>query len=136
MTKYGKYILTEQGGSQATAAGVRPVVLEGLKDWAGVRLRMDWKFVTKAGAVMDTPHRHAFDEFLVFLSCTPADELNFDADIELSFGAEGEKQVISAPAIVCLPQGLVHGPLVFRRVGKPVLFNHIYLAPDYQRLPA
>jgi hypothetical protein len=136
-TKYGKYILTERGGTKTLpGTGVTPVALEGLKDWGGIRHRMQWKFVTAPGIVMGTPHRHDFDEFLVFLSCTPADELDFEAEIELALGQEGEKQTITAPTIVCLPQGLVHGPLTFKSVGRPVLFSHIYLAPEYRRLPA
>ncbi len=135
-TKYGKYILTEQGGTKTLpGTGIKPVVLEGIKDWGGIRHRMHWKFVTAPGVVMDTPHRHDFDEFLIFLSCTPDDELNFDAVIELGLGPDGDKQVITVPTIVCLPEGLAHGPLDFKGVGKPVLFSHIYLSPEYRRLP-
>jgi hypothetical protein len=135
-TKYGTYILTERGGSAVLpGSGIRPVVLEGPEDWGGIRHRMKWKFVTAPGVVMDTPHRHDFDEFLVFLSCSPADELDFDAVIELGLGPEGEKQRITAPAIVCLPEGLVHGPLECKSLTRPVLFTHIYLSPDYRRLP-
>jgi len=136
-TRYGKYILTERGGTKTLpGTGIKPVVLEGLEDWGGIRHRMQWKFVTAPGVVMDTPHRHDFDEFLIFLSCNPADELDFDAEITLGLGPEGEVQTITAPTVVCLPEGLAHGPLTFKRVGKPVLFSHIYLSPAYRRLPA
>lgn len=136
-TKYGRYILTERGGSQVIpGTGVKPVILEGLEDWGGIQHRMTWKFVSKPGVIMDTRHSHEFDEFLVFLSCNPANELDFVAEIELLMGAEGEPHVIVSPSIVCIPQGLVHGPLTFRSVGKPVLFSHIYLAPDYRQIPA
>lgn len=131
---YGKYILTERGSKPE--GNVLPITLEGLKDWGGISHRMEWKFVTAPGVLMDTPHKHDFDEFLVFLSCTPADELNFEAEIELGLGPDGERQVITAPTIVCLPEGLVHGPLTAKRIGTPVLFSHIYLSPEYRRLPA
>ena len=132
-TKYGQYILTERGGSQdIPGSGVKPVILEGREDWGGIQHRMKWKFVSKPGAIMNTRHSHEFDEFLVFLSCNPANELDFVAEIELLLGAEGEPHVIVSPSIVCIPQGLVHGPLTFKSVGKPVLFSHIYLAPDYR----
>ena len=85
---------------------------------------------------MDARHSHDFDEFMVFLSCNPADELDFSAELELKLGEEGESQVITSPTIVCIPQGLVHGPLVCHSVDKPVLFSHIYLAPDYRQIPA
>ena len=136
-TKYGKYILTERGGSQSIpGTGIKPVILEGPEDWGGIRHRMKWKFVSRPGVVMDTRHSHKFDEFLVFLSCNPADELDFEARIELLLGKEGEPHIIISPTIVCIPQGLVHGPLTFKSVGKPILFSYIYLAPDYRQIPA
>ena len=136
-TKYGKYILTERGGSPGfSITGVKPVILEGPEDWGGIQHRMKWKFVSKPGVIMDTRHSHEFDEFLVFLSCNAANELDFMAEIELLLGEEGEPHVIVSPTVVCVPQGLVHGPLTFKSVGKPVLFSYIYLAPDYRRIPA
>ena len=134
-TKYSKYILRESGSSNTLpGTGTTLVKLDGIRDWGGIRHRMEWKFVAAPGVLMGTPHKHAFDEFLVFLSCTPDDELNFEAEIELTIG--GETQTITEPSIVCVPEGLAHGPLDFKRVGKPVLFSHIYLSPDYKRLPA
>jgi len=136
-TKYSRYILTEQGASRSTPdAAVKPVVLQGASDWCGIRHRLKWKFLLKPGVVMDTPHTHDFDEFLVFLSANPADELDFPAEIELLLGAEGEPNIISEPSVICLPQGLIHGPLTVKDLGKPVLFCIIYLSPDYHRRPA
>jgi len=136
-TEYEQYILTERGGSRSIpGTGVKPVILEGLEDWGGIQHRMKWKFVSKPGVIMGTRHLHEFDEFLVFLSCNPADDLDFIAEIELLLGEEGEPHVIVSPTIVCIPQGLVHGPLTFMSVDKPVLFSYIYLAPDYRQIPA
>jgi hypothetical protein len=135
--KYGQYILTERDGSPSIhGTGVKPVILEGLEDWGGVQHRMKWKFVSKPGVIMNTRHSHEFDEFLIFLSCNPSNELDFIAKIELLLGEEGEPHIIVSPTIVCIPQGLVHGPLTFKSVDKPVLFGYIYLAPDYRQMPA
>lgn len=136
-SKYGHYILKEKGNSKLDpATGIKRVVLEGREDWGGIQHRMKWEFVTKPGVVMETRHSHPFDEFLLFYSCTPADETNFSAEIELLLGEEGEPQTITQPTIVCIPQGMVHGPLTFKSVGKPVLFTHICLGPDYKQIPA
>lgn len=97
-TKYGKYILTERNGDKPMPdTGVKPVVLEGLEDWSGIQHRMKWKFVTKPGVIMDTRHSHEFDEFLVFLSCNPADELEFTARI-----AEHDVNMFVIPLMVRL----------------------------------
>lgn len=136
-TKYGKYILTERGNSKyIPGTGIKPVTLEGIEDWGGIHHRMKWKFVVKPGVVMDTRHSHEFDEFLLFFSCNPAEELDFEAEIEILLGEQGEPQVITAPTIICIPQGMVHGPLTFKNVKKPVLFTHIYMAPEYRQIPA
>jgi hypothetical protein len=37
------------------------------------------------------------------------------------------------PALVHIPAGLVHGPLEYKRVDKPIVFLDIYLAPTYER---
>ena len=136
-TKFSRYILTERGGSQAAPDGtVKPVVLEGAPDWCGIQHRMKWQFLLKPGVVMDKRHSHEFDEFLVFLSLNPADEEDFPAVLELQMGPEGEVHVIDAPGVVCIPKGLVHGPLTIKSIARPVLFSHIGLSPDYRQVPA
>jgi hypothetical protein len=136
-TKYAKYILTGAGAkdSDPETSAVTPVVMGGLKDWGGIKHRMKWAFITKPVLMIDEPHSHDFDEFLCFLGCDPANELDFKAEVELSLGKEKEKQVIDVPTIVCIPMGLIHGPINFKTVDKPVLFCHIYTSPEYVRKP-
>ncbi len=132
-TKYGKYILKDTKGkssSQKTAA-ITPVVLEGLPDWGGIQHRMKWSFVSQPTVAEDESHSHDFDEFLIFLSSNPANEYDFGAEVELMLGSEKEKQTINTPTVVCIPKGLVHGPLNFKTITKPILFCHIYLTPEY-----
>jgi hypothetical protein len=42
-----------------------------------------------------------------------------------------ELYLIEQATVVYVPAGLVHTPLTFRRIGKPILFHPIPLAPDY-----
>lgn len=135
-TKYGKYIMTEQGGSKMVpGTGMKQVVLEGPEDWGGIQHRMNWQFVMQPGVILKSRGSHDFDEFLVFVSSNPADELDFNAEIEIMLGDPGEKQVITAPTIVCIPDGLVHGPVTCMKLEKPILFSQIYLAPEYKLNP-
>ena len=136
-TKYGKYILrgTRGGNSNRETSAMIPVNLKGLKDWGGIKHRMKWTFILQPGLLVDEPHSHDFDEFLCFLSCNPTNELDFEAEIELSLGQEGEKQIIKSPTVVCIPQGLIHCPLNCKTINKPVLFCHIFLTPEYVRKP-
>jgi hypothetical protein len=134
-TKYGKYILTgaRVKDPNPERSAVTPVIMEGLEDWGGIEHRMKWAFITNPVLMIDEPHSHDFDEFLCFLGCNPANELDFEAEIELSLGKEREKQIINTPAIVCIPKRLIHCPINFKTIGKPVLFCHIYTAPEYVR---
>jgi hypothetical protein len=134
-TKYGQYIMRPAQGlaRQFENPAVTPVKLAGLADWGGIKHRLKWVFVTQPVLMVDTPHSHDFDEILGFYSCDPANELDFGAEIELSLGREGEKQVLTTPGLVCIPQGLVHCPLNFKKITKPILFYRIYLAPEYVR---
>jgi hypothetical protein len=54
-----------------------------------------------------------------------------DAEIEMGLGEEQEIHKITTPTSVYIPKGLVHCPLNFIRVGKPILFVHATLAPKY-----
>jgi len=137
MTKYGQFILKppEKAGPPSGTDGVIPVALQGLPDWGGIKHRLKWSFIIRPALIVNEPHRHDCDEFLGFYGCDPAHEYDFGAEIELALGQDGEKQFISTPSVVCIPQGLVHGPLNFVKVVKPVLLCHIYLSPQYRRLP-
>jgi len=137
-TKFSKYILKGKADGKSTAgeAPVAPAVLEGLEDWGGIHQRICWKYISQPNLLVEEPHSHDFEEFLIFLGNNPADPKDFDAEIEISLGEEGEKHVINTASVVCIPKGLTHCPLNFRKVGKPVVFSNIYLAPDYVRIPA
>jgi hypothetical protein len=123
-TKYGKYILKGTGKNS-------PAVLEGLQDWSGIQHRMKWEYISRPVMMSEKAHSHDFDEFMCFLGCDPSNAFNFGAEIELSLGEEGEKHIIDAATIVCIPKGLVHTPLNFKKIGKPILFCDIYLSPEY-----
>jgi hypothetical protein len=77
----------------------------------------------------DAPHSHDFDMYLYFLGVNDLGDM--DAEIEMGLGEEQEIHKITTPTSVYIPKGLVHCPLNFRRVGKPILFVHATLAPKY-----
>ena len=80
----------------------------------------------------DAPHSHDFDMYLYFLGVNDLGDI--DAEIEMGLGEEQEIHKITTPTSVYIPKGLVHCPLNFRRVGKPILFVHATLAPKYTKL--
>ena len=94
-------------------------------------LSMAWRYIDKPMLFDRIPHTHDFDEYLCFLGGDLRDPFDFDATVELSMGDAGEVCLIERATIVRVPAGLVHTPLTFKRVDKPVLFQPIALTPDY-----
>ena len=78
-------------------------------------------------------HRHAKDEFLVFLGASFPNVFDFDAHIEFTIGKgeEAETYVIDKPTIIRIPAGMYHCPLNFKEVNKPVLFLATLMQPMF-----
>lgn len=82
----------------------------------------------------DYPHTHDFDMYLHFMSYDPENMEELDAEIEIGLGPEQEIHTITSPCSVFIPKGMIHCPLVFKRVGKPIFFVHTSIAPKYVKL--
>jgi len=75
---------------------------------------------------------HDFDMYVWVL---PLDRDNLDdlhAELEMDFGPELERHVVTTTASFYVPKGLVHGPFIFRNVTKPILFIHSMIAKYYK----
>jgi hypothetical protein len=64
------------------------------------------------------PHTHQGSEILCFVGGAPPNINDFDAEIEIAPGPEGEMHTITSPSVVSIPGGLVHGPLRFKRLAS------------------
>ena len=68
-------------------------------------------------------HSHPFDELVLLIGSNPRDTRDFGGEIEwfMGGGAEAERFVIDRTSLIYVPKGLVHGPMSFLRVDKPIL---------------
>jgi hypothetical protein len=134
-TKYGKYVIkapiTRGGGGQE--GGPPSINLREKADLFGANYSMVWACITKPVFMEKESHSHDFDQILVFLGADSMNVEDFGAEVELSLGEEGEKQIITSSTFVYVPKGLVHCPLNFKRIDKPIVFQEILLAPSYKR---
>ncbi|OGO20783.1 MAG: hypothetical protein A2Z15_01965 [Chloroflexi bacterium RBG_16_50_11] len=73
----------------------------------------------------DHVHSHKFPEMLCFIGGNPLDITDFGAEIEFTLG--GEKHRITTPAVVSIPGGVEHCPIVFKKVTKPLVFLEVSL---------
>ena len=90
-----------------------------------------WNCITEPFLMVENPHSHDFDQFLHFYGANPVDIGDFDAEVEISLGEEGEKHVITEPTVLHLPAGMIHCPLEFKVVNKPIIFMNVALTPEY-----
>ncbi|MFC1839416.1 hypothetical protein ACFL1N_07545 [Thermodesulfobacteriota bacterium] len=130
-SEYSKYILKTPKGELHTGD-----VFEGFlasPDKLGVDCQILYSVITEADLEGDEiePHVHDFSHVMCFFGSNPFDKYDFDAEIE--FYMEGEKQIIDTPAMVTVPAGITHCPLIFKRIGKPVTWVEVMLTSHYGR---
>ena len=100
--------------------------------WGGGFMSMDTVYVNHAHVMISQPHVHEFPQYLNFYSTNTKDAHDFDAEIEVTI--DGEKHIIKEPSSVYIPAGTHHGPVVFAKINKPLLFIDIALSGDYSRV--
>jgi hypothetical protein len=131
--KYAKLIKTEPFEKSMHAVITAPIVRYKGKEYANADLTYAISYITQPLQMIKEPHKHDFDQFVCFFGGDPTDFQDFKAEIE--FWMEGEKYIINKAATVYIPRGLVHGPLYYRKIDKPILFLDIAVTGDYVKLP-
>ena len=142
-TKYGKYIMREPHAKWTPVEPLperTPTTSIRVNSNLFSTISCDFAFmgVTEASPQEQghPPHKHDVDEFIFFIGGDSRNMLDFGAEVELSLG-EGEQQekhTINSSSVVYIPKGLVHLPMTYKRVDKPILFGHLLLAPDYSEI--
>ena len=131
-TKYGKYIskeiIEESGYSQITAPMVR---YRG--DRGGRDMTFEWYCITQPVVMDKEPTVNDGDQFMFFVGSDILDCSDFQAEVELPLGKEGKMQIIKEDKFVYIPSGLVHGPVKFKNVKKPVVLLSMHFSPKYSK---
>ncbi len=133
-SKYAKYFLTEpalRNKPKIEMSNPSAYVDSSLHFGSPANFSMAWRYIKEPMLFDRIPHTHPFDEFLCFMGGNLENIFDFDATIELSMGEESEVCLIEQATVVYIPAGLVHTPLTFKRIAKPVLFHPIALKNDY-----
>jgi hypothetical protein len=133
-TKYSKYFTTECLKPSPMRDGVFLTTTRNLEWAGGGNCSIDCFFITQPLLMLTQPHQHEFAQYLHFFSANPQDATEFDAEVEISLGEEGEKHIIRVPTALYIPAGLYHGPLNFAKVDKPILFIDLALTGKYARV--
>ena len=82
--------------------------------------------------INDEPNAHDTEEMFLFLGTDPDNPRDLGGEVEvwLGEGEEAEKYIITKPSMVFIPKGLVHCPVVFRKVDRPIILIEILNAPE------
>jgi hypothetical protein len=121
-TKYGKCIHTKELIKKIPYYGGKSIVAhDGELD---ADCSIGYHCIAKPMS-FDHVHSHKFPEMLCFIGGNPLDITDFGAEIEFTLG--GEKHKINKPAVVSIPGGVEHCPIVFTKVTKPLIFLEISL---------
>jgi hypothetical protein len=128
-SKYGKYIITEvktdiflvpgekmDEDDDSTVANLDGSVIKG-----AFIVEAGWLKPSEFAGLEPVPaHNHDFDEYLCQFGTDPNNPHDLGGEIEIYLG--GEKHIIDKSCIIYIPKGLVHGPIRFIKVNRPIFF--------------
>jgi len=79
----------------------------------------------------DLPMIHDADEVFMLVGTDPnnPDDLGGELELWIGEGKDAEKYTITESTLIFIPKGLVHMPLYFRRVDRPIMMIEILNAP-------
>ncbi len=132
-TKYDHLFSTQLRENSITDVVAGPqAYFRGDSDLPGAGINMGWQMFTKPYRLELESHHHDTDEYLFFLGATLPDLVaSFDAEIEYFMGPEYEKHIITKATVLYIPRGLEHNPCDIKRIGKPMMFSALQLAPYF-----
>jgi hypothetical protein len=75
-------------------------------------------YLHAATTLEDKPHVHDSDEIIGFFGGDPSNPHDLGGELEIWL--EDEKQVITKSALLFVPAGMKHCPLILKRVDRPI----------------
>ena len=134
-SKYGKYVVTElkiPEEKQKIAAdyakyATRILWLDENVVEGAFHMNTAW-YLKAATTLEDVSHVHDTDEIIGFFGNDPDNPHDLGGEIKIWL--EDEKQVITKSAMVFVPAGMKHCPLILKRVDRPIF--HFTTVPGKQ----
>jgi hypothetical protein len=124
-SKYGKYIVTElktpefgpEFVTRYKAFATRILWMDENVVPGAFQMNCSWYLRTPAKQ-MSEGHKHDVDEIIGFFGSDPDNPYDLGGEIE--FWLEDEKHIINKTAMIFVPAGMKHCPLIIRRVDRPI----------------
>ena len=132
--KYAKYFTTDIKEDTMLPDVIKnpSFGFRGARQIPGAKANFGWSYITKPYFIDRIDHVHDGDEYLFFLGAQIPDSFStYDAEVDFYFGKEQELYTITEPTLVLIPKGMIHAPLDFRKINKPLFFGMLLLTPTY-----
>jgi hypothetical protein len=138
-SKYGKYIVTELKEPEEKrriaadyARYARRILWLDENVVAGA-FHMNTAWFLKAAATLENvPHTHDDPEIIGFFGSDPQNPHDLGAEVEIWL--EDEKQTITKSAMIFVPPGMRHCPLILRRVDRPIFHFSVLTGGTYKSI--
>ncbi len=86
-------------------------------------------YLRVAETLENRPHVHSTDEIIGFFGSDPDNPWDLGGEVEIFL--EDEKHVIDRTAMIFVPAGMVHCPLVVSRVDRPIFHFTVVTGTKY-----
>ena len=93
-----------------------------------------WLWSGAAKEPVGEAHTHDFSHVIGLIGGHPADP--HDLGGEITVWLDGNKEVLTRSALIFVPAGVVHGPILFNKITRPVFFTTIAMTGKYTRTAA
>ncbi len=125
-TKYGKHIITEIKPKKEApwAPKFKPdelvpmLYLDSSVIDGAFYVDTGWTLPAFANETHGEAHKHGYDEVLAFFGSNPENPQNLYAEAEVHMG--GEVHEITKSCLIFIPKDVMHGPIVFNRIDRPI----------------
>lgn len=126
-SKYGKYIITERFEPEKKAGWepkftpeelVHVVRLDSNIVEGAFYVDTDWTLPPFAKETHGEAHKHDFDEVLAFFGSDPENPHELYAEAKVPLG--DEIHTVTKSCLIFIPKGLMHGPITFPRIDRPI----------------
>jgi len=90
-----------------------------------------WLWSGAAKAPVGETHTHEFAHVLGFIGGYPEDPQDLAGEITLTL--DGNRETLKRNALVFVPAGVAHGPIMFNKITRPVFFITIAMTGKYSK---
>jgi hypothetical protein len=132
--KYSKYVITQpkfvtemenhdftnvSGFTFPDEVYIDKDILKEAKQWLDIL----WVWEKTNPRELPAAHSHPFNEIVLLIGSNPKNLRDLGGEVEwwMGEGKDAEKYLLTSTTLIYVPKGLVHAPLIYNRVDRPIM---------------